>query len=324
MLPTHSQPSPATRPPCILVLNHLQDPTEDLLAGLVQRGYQVTETHNLAESLKVLERLRPSVVILNPLIPTAGSVELQLLDQLQSQEDPTPVIFLVEDPGAFPQSQRVDLALSDFAIKPYRVAEMLHRVERALTAGQRFRSLSARARELEGQVSIDFKTGLMSERQFRQVLTREFKRAQRHQAHLALLLLDVDDFKTVNDSTEYAFGDAVLRHVADALTRNTREIDYAARFGGDEFALLLPHTTPANAVQTAIRIRKMIADIEIRDDRHHVRVTASVGIDAYDGRTARTPEEYVRRANQALREAKRRGKNQVWLFADKDFGAEAV
>jgi diguanylate cyclase (GGDEF)-like protein len=307
----------------VLLLNHHQDFLGDLVRTLTELGYQVTETHTLADSHRALERLRPTVLVLNPLIPPAGGVELDLVTGVQREDDPVPVLFLVEDPRAFPQVQREAVPLCDFAIKPCRTDELCHRIERAAAMRQSFSVLSERARELEGQVSVDFKTGLLSERYFRQTLSREFKRAQRHQTNLALLLLDVDDFKGVNDSTEYAFGDVVLRHVAEALLRNTREIDYAARFGGDEFALLLPHTSPANAVQTAIRIRKMIAEIEIRDDRYAVRVTASVGIDTYDGRTAVTPEEFVRRANKALQEAKRRGKNQVWLHASDDLGAEA-
>lgn len=323
MTKPHRTAPAGKHPPSVLLLNHHQDPLGELVQMLIALDYQVTETQSLADSHQVLERLRPSVIVLNPLIPNAGGVELDLVTQLQSPGEPVPVLFLVEDPRAFPQVQRETVPLADFAIKPCRSDELRHRIERAVAMRQSFAALSDRARELEGQVAIDFKTGLLSERYFKQTLAREWKRTQRHQAHLALLLLDVDDFKTVNDTTEYAFGDAVLRHVAESLQRNTREIDYAARFGGDEFALLLPHTTPANAVQTAIRIRKMIAEIEIRDDRYAARVTASVGIDTYDGRSMMTPEEFVRRANKALHEAKRRGKNQVWLYAEDDLGAEA-
>lgn len=317
------QDPPGKRPPSVLLLNHHQDDFAELAQALTGLGYQVHETRSLADSQRLLERLRPTVVVLNPLVPNAAGVEVDLVTALQNEHDPVPVLFLVEDPRVFPQVQRDAVPLADFALKPTRIDELRQRVERAVAMRQSFAALTARARELEGQVTIDFKTGLLSEQHFRQTLGREFKRAQRHQSHLSLLLLDVDNFKAVNDTTEYAFGDAVLRHVAESLQRNTRDIDYAARFGGDEFALLLPHTTPANAVQTAIRVRKMIAEIEIRDDRYAVRVTSSVGIDTYDGRSAMTPEEFVRRANKALHEAKRRGKNQVWLYAGDDLGAEA-
>ena len=135
---------------------------------------------------------------------------------------------------------------------------------------------------------------------------------------LSLLLIDVDDFKSINDSTEYAFGDVVLRHVAESLRRNIRETDYAARFGGDEFVLLLPHTSSAEAVQTAVRIKKRIAETTVQARGYAQRVTISIGIDTFDGRSDTDPAELRARANKALHQAKRRGKNQVWLYTAGD------
>ena len=115
---------------------------------------------------------------------------------------------------------------------------------------------------------VDFKTGLLSERHFENILEVEFKRAQRHHLPLSLLLVDVDNFKGVNDTTEYDFGDQVLREVARALKKNVRETDFAARFGGDEFVLLLPHTTPAEAVHTAMRTRQTISATIVRSESY--------------------------------------------------------
>ena len=147
----------------------------------------------------------------------------------------------------------------------------------------------------------------------------QWKRAQRHQNPLSLLLIDVDNFKGVNDTTEYAFGDEVLRRVADALKGNVRETDFAARFGGDEFCVLLPQTSPAEAVQTALRIRKRISGMSVSSGSYERQVTVSIGVDSYDGRKASSVDQLRRNANRALQEAKRRGKNQVWLYS----GAEA-
>jgi diguanylate cyclase (GGDEF)-like protein len=158
---------------------------------------------------------------------------------------------------------------------------------------------------------------LLSERHFRKLLQREFKLAQRHHLPLSLLLVDVDDFKRVNDTTEYAFGDEVLKEVARALKANVRETDFAARFGGDEFAILLPHTTPAEAVHTAMRIRKTIAAAVVENGPYKHHVTVSIGIDTFDGRSTTSPDELCRHANKALQEAKHRGKDQVWLYSER-------
>jgi diguanylate cyclase (GGDEF)-like protein len=156
----------------------------------------------------------------------------------------------------------------------------------------------------------------------KRILGLEWKRAQRHQNPLSLLLIDVDNFKAVNDTTEYAFGDEVLRRVAEALHGTVRETDFAARFGGDEFCVLLPQTSPAEAVQTALRIRARIAGTVMQSGSYQRQVTVSIGVDSYDGRSASSIDHLRRNANRALQEAKRRGKNQVWLYSGKEAGSE--
>ena len=157
----------------------------------------------------------------------------------------------------------------------------------------------------------------------KRIIALEWKRAQRHQNPLSLLLIDVDNFKQVNDTTEYAFGDEVLRRVADALKQNVRETDFAARFGGDEFCVLLPQTSPAEAVQTALRIRQRIAGMTVQNANFDRQVTVSIGVDSYDGRKASSVDQLRRHANRALHEAKRRGKNQVWLYSGSEQSAPA-
>src|SRR5690606_11712697 len=119
---------------------------------------------------------------------------------------------------------------ADFMNKPPSTEELLHRIELKLVTRDRLLALHRRAQELEGQVLEDFKTGLINDRHFKSILVVEFKRAQRHHTPLSLLLLDVDDFKQVNDSTEYSFGDEVLAHVASCLKKTIRATDFAARF----------------------------------------------------------------------------------------------
>ena len=201
-------------------------------------------------------------------------------------------------------------------MRPAGADELVHRVDLARRTGARLRVLEARNRDLRDQVTIDFKTELLSERHFKRVLELEFRRAQRHHLPLSFLLLDVDNFKHVNDTTEYGFGDQVLRAVAGVLKTTIRATDFAGRFGGDEFAILLPHTTPAEAVHTAIRIRQRVSATTVESDAYRHQVTMSIGIDTFDGRSTTTAEELRSRANKALHEAKRRGKDQVRLYAD--------
>lgn len=313
--PAHTPENQAPAAPVILVMNHNRDPLSELCAALSRGGYQVQVADSLAQSHRLAGDRRPDLVVLNPLVLCAGGVELELLEGIQRDDDPVPVILLVDDLQALGEARAMRIPFRDFVLKPASTAECLHRVELALLTRSRVRGLQVRAQKLETQVSVDFKTGLVSELYMRSILGREWKRAQRHQNWLSLLLVDVDNFKGVNDTTEYAFGDEVLRRVADALKANVRETDFAARFGGDEFCLLLPQTSPTEAVQTAQRIRQRIAGMVVQSGSYQRQVSVSIGVDCYDGRSASTIEHLRRNANRALQEAKRRGKNQVWLFS---------
>ena len=315
--PISEAPAPAP-PAVVLVMNHNRDELGDLCTSLARSGYQVHVGDSLAQSHRLVTHTRPDVVVLNPLVLCAGGVELELLENLQREDDPVPVILLVDDLQALADARQMRIPFRDFVLKPYSPAECVHRVELALLTRTRIRNLHVRAQKLESQVSVDFKTGLISELYFKRILGLEWKRAQRHQNPLSLLLIDVDNFKGVNDSTEYAFGDEVLRRVADALKGNVRETDFAARFGGDEFCVLLPQTSPAEAVQTALRIRQRIAGMVVQNGSYNRQVTVSIGVDSYDGRAASSIDHLRRNANRALQEAKRRGKNQVWLFSGKE------
>ncbi len=321
--PTRTEPQPQESQ-VVLVMNHGRDALGDLCAAMAQGGYEVHVGDSLAQSHRILGRIRPDVVVLNPLVLCAGGVELELLENLQRDDDPVPVILLVDDLGVLAEARQMRLPFRDFVLKPYSAAECVHRVELALSTRTRIRGLQVRARQLESQVSVDFKTGLLSEFYYKRILALEWKRAQRHQNPLSLLLVDVDNFKSVNDTTEYAFGDEVLSRVAEALKANVRETDFAARCGGDEFSVLLPQTSPAEAVQTALRIRQRISGMSVQSGGYERQVTVSIGVDSFDGRSPGTVDSLRRNANRALHEAKRRGKNQVWLFTGKEAEAQSV
>ena len=312
----------------VLVVDHGGDLPPEAGAQLRSAGFDVVETQSLRDTEALLAEggplaaAPPAVIVLNPLAPVAGGVEFQLVEGLQRAGAPIPVLVLVQDAEELAEAKRLQVQLHDFAFKPCSADELVHRVELALRMRERFSRLHQRAEELANEITIDFKTELLSERHFRSLLQREFKLAQRHHLPLSLLLVDVDDFKTVNDTTEYAFGDRVLQAVARALKDGVRETDFAARFGGDEFALLLPHTTPAEAVHTAMRIRKTIAGMAVESEHYKHQVTVSIGIDTYDGRSTTSPEELRRNANKALQEAKHRGKDQVWLYSERTGGTE--
>jgi diguanylate cyclase (GGDEF)-like protein len=167
-----------------------------------------------------------------------------------------------------------------------------------------------RANEVLAQLSLtDGLTRLHNHRHFQDQFAREAKRADRTHQPLALALVDIDDFKGLNDELGHAAGDAVLQGVAKLMLDELRDSDFLSRYGGEEFALLAPQTDLAGATALAEKLRLGIARsrLPVLGPHGRVSVTVSVGVALYDGSTAGTFEA----ADRALYEAKAAGKDCV-------------
>ncbi|MEQ8350878.1 MAG: diguanylate cyclase [Leptospiraceae bacterium] len=151
-------------------------------------------------------------------------------------------------------------------------------------------------------------TMLYNRRYFDRCLRREMKRAERHQVPVSLLVLDLDDFKQINDNYGHSAGDMVMRKVGQVLKLMLRQEDYPCRFGGEEFAVVLPHTGPEQALHVAERFREAIE----REDFEGIQITCSGGLASYPDHGS-NGSEIFERADRALYEAKKSGKNCIIL-----------
>ncbi len=165
---------------------------------------------------------------------------------------------------------------------------------------------------VERQAVTDELTGLSNRRRFQETLGVEVERSKRFGQHLGLVMLDIDDFKKVNDTYGHQQGDLVLREVARILRETSREIDEPARYGGEELAVVLPGTDLEGAFNLAERVREGIAALElpILGDGGVLTVTASFGAAALPD-SAADQRALVAAADEALYEAKRSGKNRT-------------
>lgn len=169
--------------------------------------------------------------------------------------------------------------------------------------------------ELRDQLKVlaetDTLTGLSNRRMFFESGYREFLRSRRYRYPMSLVLMDVDHFKRINDTLGHPVGDQVLEHVAETLRQHVREQDVLARVGGEEFAVLLPHTDLRGAIEMAERLREAIADARlVQPDTASVSVTVSLGV-AIGRDTDTRLEDMLTRADKAMYEAKQRGRDQV-------------
>jgi len=168
---------------------------------------------------------------------------------------------------------------------------------------------------LENLTSIDKLTGVYNRQFYDRLVRIEMERATRSGTKLSLLVVDIDDFKAINDTLGHRKGDEALVVVADLIRDNLRKIDSPFRYGGEEFVILLPGTAEMEAIHTAERLRTVIGDYgEFLDDQgKRRRITVSIGAAVFPG-DARTEEELFSRADAALFLAKRKGKNRVEFY----------
>lgn len=161
---------------------------------------------------------------------------------------------------------------------------------------------------LQGQDPL---TGLVNRRGFDSTMTLEVERSTRFKTPLTLCIMDLDNFKAVNDTYGHPCGDEVLQAVASILLSEMRMIDTAARIGGEEFALLLPGTGLARAQKLLQRIQSVIKATVINCGPDKLAVTMSMGVASYRGKLPPDPEKLLVEADKALYRAKRAGKNRI-------------
>ena len=159
-------------------------------------------------------------------------------------------------------------------------------------------------------------TGLYSHSYFHDRVVREFSRASRYGYPLSCLLVDVDQFKTINEEKGYKAGDALLKEIAAILFEHCRLSDYVSRFGGEEFAVLLPHIDYAGAAELAGRLRTIFAEHKFSIDSEEILLTVSIGISSFPEDGMKLRADLLSYASQALIRSKVAGRNRVTLYKD--------
>jgi len=161
----------------------------------------------------------------------------------------------------------------------------------------------------------DFLTGMKTRGYFEQQLDLEIKRAERKKSTLALLMIDIDFFKSLNDTYGHHVGDQVLRDISSILMKDMREVDTVARYGGEEFVIILPETSTVGALQVAQRLRKSVEQANFfagtPDKVEHLSI--SIGISLYD-QDAQFKQDLIEAADAALYAAKSQGRNRVVMY----------
>jgi two-component system, cell cycle response regulator len=269
------------------------------VGALETSGMEIVGVANGAAALISLQRTRPHLVIADESVQ--GISERELGRMLMNASDKLPLILVGKVASTVEQRQKAfETGAFDYFQLPTETYLLVYRVVQLVRLQQTLEELRAAA-------ELDSLTGLANRRRFRSALSGEVERWRRYGVPCALLLLDIDYLKKINDNFGHPAGDLVIRHIARVLTEVSRDNDTAARLGGEEFALLLASINEEKAAIAAERLRRALAEHEVPDVG---RVSVSIGVAACPVH-ATSERALYEASDEALYQAKNQGRNRV-------------
>ncbi len=281
------------------------------LRSLSSQTYEVVEAATGAEGLEHCLRSPPHCVLLDYKIPDLDG--LDFLDSLRERSAaPIALVMLTGQGSETVAAEAMKRGAADYLVKSMVTPQYLHQaISNAIEKAALRRSLVEKQAELERLAITDELTGLRNRRYVLERLGEEVDRSLRYKSTLALMLLDIDHFKQINDRLGHLAGDSVLASLGGMLKESVRITDMAGRYGGEEFIIVLPETRLTAAAELAERLRLRIRERQVAiADGAPVRFTCSFGV-TESGQGDRGPKDLIARADAALYQAKRSGRDRV-------------
>jgi two-component system cell cycle response regulator len=284
-------------------------------------GHSVVEATGGAAALAVCRQQQPDVMLLDVEMPEMSGWDVLAAMKADPELRDVPVVFLTGRSDTTDIVEGLRLGAHDYLRKPCEPTELLARVQAAARVKRLQDELRQRNQELDHISRTDALTGLRNRRHVQEYLARLVSLARRTAEPIAVLVVDVDHFKLVNDRHGHDAGDTVLRQVAERMARSVRLEDMVGRWGGEEFLVVLPNTAVAGAAELAERLRQVVAEAPCQlGGGDAVQVTISIGCAASLTADAGT---LVRSADTALYEAKEAGRNRVVVAASGELTSPA-
>lgn len=263
------------------------------------------------EGFALLAKEPISLVLCDVEMPDLDGFKFLRLKASNASLSDVPVIMLTGKEDVRAKVQGLNEGASDYLTKPFHDDELVARARVHIKLKLLQDELRKKNQLLEELSRTDGLTGLLNRRYLMELLTAEVHKTERYHHPFSLVMLDIDFFKKINDTFGHVTGDAALKMVGQVLRREVRACDVAARFGGEEFAILLPQTDREGALTAAERLRKAIEAAEVASRGYVLHVTASFGVATYPSEGIESVEDLVTRADKALYRAKSEGRNRV-------------
>lgn len=291
--------------PIVLVVDDSPLVHRLLKARLRDETIDLRHAHSGAEALEMVCTTDVATVLLDLSMPSMDGFEVLRALSAKDETVHVPVIVLSGQQDSQDKVMAFGLGAIDYITKPFDLSELRARLRSSLRIHRLVRMLSERAQ-------LDGLTALWNRSHFDERLSQLVSSAERSNRPLSLALLDLDHFKSINDNYGHPAGDAALQGAAEIINNSARNSDVPCRYGGEEFAIILPETTPEQAKILCERIREAISarDWPAHPDR---RITVSIGIAGAEGSTGLPPDQWVAHADATLYKAKEGGRDRVML-----------
>jgi len=309
--------------PLVLIIDDDSFMRLQLRQAMQREGFGVKVVNDGQQGLAAYQELNPDLILLDAMMPVMDG--FTCCRQLQNLPggDRTPVLMITGLEDQTSVDRAFAAGATDFVTKPIHWPVLRQRVRRALREARLSQELAKANQELQRAnqelqrlAILDSLTQLANRRRFDEYLAQEWQRLSREQTPLSLILCDVDFFKDYNDTYGHQAGDHCLRQIAQALSSAaTRPADLVARYGGEELAVVLPHTPVGGALRIADDIRQRVRALEIAHARSAIShyITLSIGIAEVIPSFQSSPEALIAAADQALYQAKAGGRDTVVL-----------
>jgi len=298
-----SQQSQEDQRHTVLVIDDAEDVHRLLQARLRQENINLLEALDGEAGLELAQEHAPSLILLDLDMPDMDGFEVlrHLKENSKTRDIPTIVLSGLQSPAD--KVIAFDLGAVDYVTKPFDLMELRVRLRSALRMKDLIHMLGQMAH-------IDGLTGLWNRAHFNDRWAANVSENDRHSKPLSVALFDLDHFKSINDTYGHPAGDAALQGFAKIIRREVRACDIACRYGGEEFVLIMPSTTPEEAATVCDRIRDEISKVQW--SAHPERtITVSIGIAGATEGVEITPENWLEETDKALYRAKNGGRNRV-------------
>jgi len=277
-------------------------------------GYSSETVSCAEEALELMEKDNFQVVITDIILPSMGGLELTKTIKENKDAD---VIVMTGYSDDYSYEEAINIGASDFVIKPVRLEELLLRLKRVIKERELTEERVRMMQKLQKLAVTDGLTKLYNSRSFYSQLETEVDRFNRYKHPLSLLLLDLDHFKEYNDNYGHLEGDKVLVRFSQIIKSCLRTNDSAYRYGGEEFTVILPVTSGAEAKTVAQRIRSALeAERFSPENEEDVRITISIGVTEYQHKEELST--FIQRADKAMYLSKQNGRNKVTMIHAED------